>query len=68
MINPSEFGQVAEYLANSPGDEEAVFWTSISGAYYAAFHEVADAYAGKKNVPRSDRLFENHICKPTEPQ
>jgi len=60
MISPSEFFQVAEDLANSPDDEEAVFRTSISRAYYAAFHEVADAYADKKKVPRSDRLFENH--------
>ncbi len=60
MIDPFEFVQVAEDLANSPGDEEAVFRTSVSRAYYAAFHEVADAYAEKKNVSRSDRLFENH--------
>jgi uncharacterized protein (UPF0332 family) len=60
MINPFEFFKVAEDLANAAEDKEAVFRTSISRAYYAAYHEVADKYSAKTSTPRSDRIFENH--------
>ncbi len=60
MIRPAEFFKVAEDLANVAEDEEAVFRTSISRAYYAAYHEVAEVYAAKKSVSRSDRIFDNH--------
>jgi uncharacterized protein (UPF0332 family) len=52
---------VAEILANSEEkDKEAIFRTSISRAYYAAYHEVAETYSYIKQIPRSDHVFDNH--------
>lgn len=61
MINPLEFFEVAETLANSEEkNKEAIFRTSISRPYYAAYHEVAETYSHIKQVPRSDHVFSNH--------
>jgi len=59
MIEPSEFLTVARKLS-APGTGEAEHRTAISRAYYAAYHEAAQKYAIRKNLPLSDSLFENH--------
>lgn len=60
MITPSDFLDLAEELNNDDRAQESKHRTSISRAYYAAFHEAVKQYAKYKNMDIKDRIFENH--------
>lgn len=59
MITPSDFLKLAEELKKDSG-QEAKHRTSISRAYYAAFHEAVRQYAKYRNLEPDDRIFNNH--------
>lgn len=60
MIEPVDFLNLAKELNEDDSGQEAKHRTSISRAYYAAYHEAAQCYASHENLELTDSLFGNH--------